>query len=570
MKVLGIHAVTHDPSAALLIDGEVAAAADEERFTRVKHATGALPIHAVRFCLEKAGIKPKDLDVVAYPWSRDVLRRTRWKYLGTTVHRRPSRFGAVLMHPYRRQKRREKLLYNTLRQTGIDPRRVEIEFVDHHMAHAASAFYFSGFDRAAVLSIDGVGEVQTTLCAEGRGGEIVPISEVLKPDSLGLFYTTMTEYLGFKANDGEYKLMGMAPYGDSSAVDIADFIESRNGAFELNQEYVNCSRKIAHIRGKHFSRALVKRLGPPRLGDAIAPPYTHVAAATQRLFEEAAMHVVDHHLAPVLDRTGGNLAFAGGCALNVVFNRLLIQHPKVHSLYVQPNAGDGGTSLGAAAFAAKKRGDDIQPMNQVQYGPDFTIEECRKVLDRFRIPYEEPEDIIEATAQLLSEGKPVAWFHGPMEWGPRALGNRSILGNPSVKDQTNDINLRVKFREAWRPFCPSILAEHGPEVFESDHDSPFMTFCYMVRKEWKDRIPEVVHVDGSARPQYIHKEHNPRFRKLVERFHEKTGIPCVINTSLNRRGEPIVCTPEDAVRMFFGCAIEYLVLEDLLVRKKPA
>ncbi len=569
MIILGVHAVTHDASAALIVDGRVVAAADEERFTRVKHAPGALPVNAIRFCLETAGIRPEQVDLVSYPWNRDVLRTRRWKYFANTVRRRPQRASMVHMRLYKRQRRRERLLDQTLRAAGFDRSRTTVEYVDHHMAHAASAYHFSGFDHAAVLSIDGVGEVQTTIYAEGQGAELRLIDEVLKPDSLGLFYSSMTEYLGFKANDGEYKLMGMAPYGDPSKVDMRDFVRFGDGKYELDIDYVQVEANDAYERGKHYSKALVDRLGPPRTGDAIAEPYTHVAAATQQLFEDAAMHVVEHHLGPVLERCGGRLAFAGGCALNVVFNRKLIEHPLVEELYVQPNAGDGGTSLGAAAWSAAKRGERIEPMTDVRLGPEYSTDECRAVLEKFRIPYEEPEDIVETTAQLLADGNAVAWFHGRMEWGPRALGNRSVLGNPAVEGQTNNINLRVKFREAWRPFCPSILAEWGPKVFESSHDSPFMTYCYGVKPEWRERIPEVVHVDGSARPQYVTAERAPRYRALIERFHAKTDIPCVINTSLNRRGEPMVCSPEDAVKMFFGCGLEYLVLEDLLVRKRP-
>jgi len=570
MIILGIHSVTHDPSAALLIDGKVVAAADEERFTRKKHAWGGLPVNAVNYCLDAAGIKPDDVDIVSFPWNREVLRKRRWKYFANTCRRRPRRISTVHFKLYKRQNKREKQLYKTLKNSGFDTNKVEIEFVDHHIAHAASAYYFSGFESAAILSIDGVGEVQTTIMAQGKGNKISIVDEVLKPDSLGLYYSAMTEYLGFKANDGEYKLMGMAPYGDPDKADLDGFVTWGNGGYNLNTDFVNCDASVATSKGIHYSKALVEKLGPPRTGNAIAPPYTHVAAATQKLFEKSAMHLVDHHLAPILKENGGRLAFAGGCALNVVFNRRLIEHPLVKELSVQPNAGDGGTSLGAAAWSAVKRGAAIDPMWDVQLGPGYTTMECEEALNKFHIPYEKPDDIIETTADLVAGGNAVAWFQGRLEWGPRALGNRSVIGNPGIKGQTNNINLRVKFREAWRPFCPSILAEWGNKVFDdSGHSSPFMTFCYNVKPEWREKIPEVVHVDGSARPQYVTKDVNPRYRAVIEKFHEKTGLPCVINTSLNRNGEPIVCSPEDAIKMFFGCGLEYLVLEDLLVRKKP-
>ncbi len=565
MIILGLHPVTHDVSAALVIDGKVVAAADEERFTRKKHGFGQLPVHAAAYCLKEAGIEPKDVELVAFPWSRDAILAHRWRYLRHTLRRRPTKALRSALDPLRRQKKREKKLERSLATLGIT--NAEVVPVEHHLAHAASAFYCSGFERAAIATLDGVGELATTLFAVGEGRDIKKLHEVYKPDSLGHFYSTMTEFLGFSALNGEYKLMGMAPYGDASKVDVSRLLRFANGTYRIHRDYVDTSRRSGW-RGKSlFSDALVEMLGPPREGSAIEAPYTDIAAATQALFERCSLHLIEHHLGDVLRETG-KLCLAGGCALNVVLNRKLTEHPLVDELFVQPNAGDGGTSLGAALYVAAQRGEPIVPGEQVYLGPAYGKEDCRAALERFRIPFEEPGDMPATVAALLAAGNPVAWYQGRMEWGPRALGNRSILGHPAHKGMTQDINKRIKFRETWRPFCPSVLAEHGPDIFDNAHDAPHMTVTFGVKKAWQEKLTEITHVDGSARPQYVRAEQNPRFRKVIEEFYKRTDVPCVINTSLNRRGEPIVCTPEDCLAMFHGSGVEFLALGDFLVRKR--
>jgi carbamoyltransferase len=296
----------------------------------------------------------------------------------------------------------------------------------------------------------------------------------------------------------------------------------------------------------------------------------HVAAAAQRALEDAVLSIVDRDLAPLLERHEGRLCFAGGCALNVRLNRRLIEHPRVRELWVQPAAGDSGTSLGAATWLAARRGESLHPMRQPYLGPEYDGAAIERELARLCVPSGRPDDIVETTADLLTAGKVVAWFQGRMEWGPRALGNRSILAHPAWPGISDDVNARIKFREKWRPFCPSILKEHGPEILGAEHDSPFMTFSFLATEKWKERIPEAVHVDGTCRPQLVSADLNPRFHRLLEAFKLRTQIPALINTSLNRRGEPMVCSPADALAMFYGSGLEYLVLGDYLIRKSPS
>ncbi|MBX3465397.1 MAG: carbamoyltransferase [Planctomycetes bacterium] len=574
MKILGLGCgLLHDPSAALLVDGELVAAAEEERFSRRKHAVKEEPVEAARWCLAQAGVKPDEVDVIAYPWSAAIMREKRWEY----ARRMLGRSATKAIRPFKRlaqeEQKRRRVLEGVLRELKIDPASVQVEYVEHHVAHAASAFHLSGFPSAAVLTADGEGELTSTLFLEGLpDGRMKKLKEVLKPDSLGLFYSTITEYLGFDAADGEYKVMGMAPYGDPTRYDLSKMLWlTDDGGFRCDDERVWVERELRVVPDKHISQRLIDELGPPRQGDDLHEPYVHVAAATQKLLEEVTVTLVERHLGDALKRHGGRLCFAGGVALNVKLNKRLIEHPLVDELFVQPASGDSGVALGAAAYAAALRGERVRPMGTAALGPSFTTEQVREVLDGFCIPYEVLEDAPATAADLLAKGEVVAWFQGRMEWGPRALGQRSILGNPTVRGTADDINRRIKYREPWRPFCPSMLAEKAHEVLETHgHDSPYMTFCFSVRPEWKDRVPEIVHVDGTARPQFVTPERAPRFHRLISAFERRTGIPVVINTSLNRRGEPLICSPEDALQMFFASGLEYLVIEDVLVRKRPA
>jgi carbamoyltransferase len=488
------------------------------------------------------------------------MRRT-WKS-------KPSNAYKSILKSADRAKRYRKKLRRMLEAGGIDANRVETVEVEHHLSHASSAYHLSGWDGAAIMTIDGKGEFTATMLAEGQGAEIEILREILNPDSLGLFYATLTEYLGFQANNGEFKVMGMSAYGDPGKVDVSPCVTFGDGSYRVNETYVWPVRS-RRFHGKRFPPEMVALWGPMREGDGLAEPYTHIAAATQKALEDTVLHLIDAHLLPVLERHGGRLCLAGGCALNVRMNRKLLEHPAVNELYVQAASNDAGTALGAATFAARQKGIALPKMTHPYYGPEYDAAAVKAALERYKIVGDElsEEACIELAADLLAAGQVVAWHQGRMEHGPRALGNRSILGNPAHPGTADAINEKIKFRETWRPFCPSLLAERSEEIFGTPHPSPFMNLSFTVTEEWRKKIPEAVHVDGSARPQTVTREQNPKFYRLIQAFEERTGLPVLINTSLNRRGEPMCCSPDDTLACFYGSGLEHLFLGNVYVSK---
>ncbi|MCX5707597.1 MAG: carbamoyltransferase [Candidatus Omnitrophica bacterium] len=569
MKILGIAApFGHDHAAALLVDGKIVAAVEEERFTRKKHADGQLPVNAINFCLKTGGLRPQDIDCLAHPWSFKAFMEKRWDYFFRTILSKPSRAYKRIIFSERAFKGQQEFVNRTLDQTGFDLKRIRINWVEHHLAHVASSFYFSGMKEAAVLSIDAGGEVVSTLLGTADGKGIKKLKEVVAPDSLGDFYATMTDYLGFDRGDGEYKVMGMAPYGDARKSDIRKIIrwDERKKTFHCNDEYVWVIRSKRARLDKVYSKKMVRDFGPERQGDGLSEPYIHIAAATQKTLEDITVNLIEAYLKDSLEKHG-NLCFAGGCALNVAMNRILLEKPYIKNLWVQPAANDSGTALGAAAFVAAQAGDSIEPMKHAYLGPEFTNSQIEKAIKDSGYKFYREKDICAIVANLLRDDNIVGWFQGRMEWGPRALGNRSILGNPTIRGTADRINSIIKFRENWRPFCPSILKEHAREILNSDHPAPFMTIAFKISPKWKNRIPEVVHVDGTCRPQVVDKELNPKFHKLIENFYHLSGVPAVINTSLNRRGEPMICSPQDALFMFKESGLKYLAMGDFLVKK---
>ncbi len=567
MIILGVGSpFVHDPSAAILVDGKLIAAADEERFIREKHARDKLPVNAINFCMKETGIKPEDIDWVAYPWSNWEYLRKLPLYVNRTWRTRPSRAFKALYQTPRTFRQKKKKLYNTLSACGIDPGGVKIGYVGHHMAHAASSFYLSDFDRAAIMSLDGTGEFTATFFGKGLNNKIEIIKEFIRPDSVGRFYSTVTAYLGFAVHDGEYKVMGMAPYGDPQKVRMDHILKFDRRRYRANDDYVWVTRSRRFDKERVFSKKMVSEWGPPRDTDSLSEPYIHIAAATQKRFEDVTIALMETYLGKELKKHK-TLCFAGGCALNVSLNRRLLEHPLVDRLFVQPAAHDSGAALGAACYVASKLGEEIRPMRHAYYGPSYTNKEIEGLLNRYKIRYTCHKDITEVGSKLLAKRKIVAWFQGAMEYGPRALGNRSILAHPSISGIADQINERIKFRERWRPFCPSILPEHQLDLLNTMHPSSYMTFSFTVNSAWRDRIKEAVHVDGTARPQVVDKDANPKFYKLLKEFYKLTGIPALINTSLNRRGEPMVCSPQDALDIFYGSGLEYLVMEDCLIEK---
>ncbi len=569
MKILGLAApFGHDASAALLVDGKIIAAAEEERFTRKKHANNQYPINAVKFCLKAAGLSPSDIDFIAYPWSMDALRQKRTEYFFRTFISNPSRAYKKFFRNSKELKDQNNFLSTTLSECDFDIANTKIEWVEHHLAHVASSFYLSGFSRSAVLSLDGGGEITSTLLGSADEKGIKKIKEIVAPDSLGNFYATMTDYLGFQREDGEYKVMGMAPYGSPTKVNLSHIVwwDDVKKTYHCNDDYVWVKRTKRARLDKVYSKKMVAEFGPERTGDSLSEPYIHIAAATQAKLEEISLKLIDAYLLDEL-KDNGSLCFAGGCALNVSLNRKLLKHPQIKRLWVQPASHDAGGSLGAAIYLAAKLGDKIETMRHVYLGPEFSNSEIEQELKLSGLNYKFSNDIAQTAAELLCQGKITGWFQGRMEWGPRALGNRSILGNPTIKGTNDKINSIIKFRENWRPFCPSILEDHAAEILNSNHPAPFMTLAFDVADNWKSKIPEAVHVDGTARPQVVEKDTNPKYYRLIKIFEQKTGIPVVINTSLNRRGEPMVCSPKDAFLMFKESGLEYLAIGDYLVSK---
>ena len=571
MIVLGLSgALGHDPSAALLADGEIVAAAEEERFIRVKHAHGRMPLEAARYCLEEAGLGPADVDAVAFPYARvGLFDRGRWHYARRHWYA-PDRALDAIFNGNRRFRRNRARVMGAGRELGIDWSRTRFEPVPHHIAHASSAYHLAGFaGDAAILSVDGKGEYTTTCFAAGEGRNIRVLREFHDPDSLAGVYGAVTEYLGFRMLDGEYRVMGMAPYGDPARFDFRPLLGCREGTLRVDTRLVNTVglRRHRHRgKGRYFSSELVRRFGPVRTGDDADEPYVHYAAAMQEAYEEAVLHLIDRHLGEVLARTR-RLAFAGGGALNVKLNQRILARADVDELFVQPAAGDSGTALGAATWVANRHGDAVRPMADVYLGPAYTSDQCLQAARERGFGLERLDDVPGRTADLLAAGHPVAWFQGRMEFGPRALGARSILGSPSVAGMADRINAEVKFRERWRPFCPSMTDAVAPAILGTTHPAPYMTVTFDVRADWRTLIPEVVHADGTARPQVVTPEANPRYHELLERLGTLTGAPVVLNTSLNLRGEPIACTPDDALDLFARCDLRWLVLEDWLVRK---
>lgn len=572
MIVLGLSgALGHDASAAILVDGKIIAAAEEERFIRDKHAKNKFPYEAAKFCMQQAGVKPEDVDIVAFPYAEIPLTtNARWHYAKRHWYA-PDRALDALFNGNRRFRRNRDKSLKLMADLGLT--KAKFVPVEHHLAHASSAYHLSGFkEKTAIVGIDGKGEYATTFFGYGENGKIHKIKEFYDPDSLGGMYGAITEYLGFDMLDGEFKVMGMAPYGDASKYDLSRLVTFENGELTVNTKLVNVvglRRYKENGKGYYFTPELIEWLGPKRHGDEIDDPYIHYAASVQALLEDVALKMIDYYLGDIIKETG-RIAMAGGVALNVKLNQRIIAMPHVKELFVQPASGDNGTSLGAATYTAHLAGETIQKMEHAYLGPAYTTEECIAACEAHpeKPVFTRVENAAQKGAELLASGNPLAWLQGRMEFGPRSLGCRSILGDPSYPGVADRINAQIKYRERWRPFCPSILDRVAVDILQTEHPAPYMTFTFDVNDAWKSRIPEVVHEDGTARVQVVTRETNPRYYALIEHLEQLRGVPVVLNTSLNRRGEPMICSPKDALDMFYGCDLEYLIMEDVLVTKK--
>ena len=577
MIVLGLSgALGHDASAAILVDGKIIAAAEEERFIRDKHAKNKFPYEAAKFCLKQAGIKSEDVDIVAFPYAEIPLSsNARWHYAKRYWYAPDRALDAIFNGNRRFRRNRDKSL-KLMAELGLT--NAKFVPVEHHLAHASSAYHLSGFkEKTAIVGIDGKGEYATTFFGYGEHGKIHKIKEFYDPDSLGGLYGAITEFLGFDMLDGEFKVMGMAPFGDASKYDFSRLAKFENGELIINTDYVNVvglrrykeAGKDGKSKGFYFTQKLIDWLGPKRSGDEIDDPYIHYAASVQALLEKIALEMIDYYLGDIIKETG-KIAMAGGVALNVKLNQRIINMPNVKELFVQPASGDNGTSLGAATYAAHLAGEKIAKMEHAYLGPAFSSAECIAACEVHpnKPVFTKVANFPQKAAELLAAGNPLAWFQGRMEFGPRSLGCRSILGDPSYPGVADRINAQIKYRERWRPFCPSMLDTVAEDILQTAHPAPYMTFTFDVNPAWNARIPEVVHEDGTARAQVVTRETNPRYYELIEHLEKLRGNAVVLNTSLNRRGEPMICSPTDALNMFYGCDLEYLMLEDILVTKK--
>ncbi len=554
-----------DAAAALVCDGRIVAAAEEERFVRRKHVT-ALPVHAIRYCLQEAGIALRDVDAIAVPWKYwQVGRRLR---LALTSMMRSAQLFRVKGTRSLERARQEWMELFRLQQelTGrVEAGAVRPVFLDHHLCHAASSFLVSPFERAAILVVDGASEADTTLMGLGEGNQITVLDRTPLPHSLGQFYAAMTAFLGFRPDQDEYIVMGLASSGEPTFAPVLrrDILRLLpGGRFELNTRLLDF-----HLaRAGYFVEEFVRLFGPARgASDDITQRHRDLAASAQLVLEEVLLGMGRHLRA--LTRAE-SLCVAGGVAYNCVANGRLRAELGFNDVYVPPAAGDSGAALGAALWWTAKRAPEVRKwcLPDAYLGPQFDEAACRSALQEAGLVAEFLPDarLYERVASELALGRLVFWYQGRMEWGPRALGNRSLLADPRREDMRELINSKVKCREAFRPFAPAVLADQAHTFFDVPAPSPFMQFTVPVKASAKGMLPAVTHVDGTARVQTVTRDANPRFYELLETFGRLTGVPVLLNTSFNVQ-EPIVCTPGEAVRCFQRTQVEWLVLGNLLV-----
>jgi len=537
-RVLGVNAVFHDPAAALVVDGRIVAAAEEERFSRRKHgkdpvpfSTWELPIQAAKWCLAEAGLDPASLDAVAYSYDpalcarSDDLVTAEWEGLRTLYAERAPRFLATAL-------------------PGLD--QAAVRHVPHHVAHAASAYLAGPSPSTAVMVLDGRGEASSYLAGRAGPGGLEVLATQALPHSIGLLYEEVTEHLGFRRSSDEYKVMALASYADAAHIDVfrGAVRVTPDGGFQVDPVDLG---------------SLVPRREPD---EPVDRRHAELAASVQRRVEEVILELA-HWLH---ERTGESaVALAGGVALNCVANSRLAAEGPFESVWVQPAAGDAGTALGAALYVADGLGDHVQPMSTAALGRSWSDDELRVVLEQSLVDYEESDDVAETVAEALAEDRIVAWFQGRSEWGPRALGQRSLLADPRQVANLERLNL-VKGREQFRPVAPMVLEDRAADVFVGPLPSPYMLFVHQVRAEWKGRIPAATHVDGTARAQTVQRDPDDAMSRVLEAFERRTGVPVVINTSFNTAGRPMVDSPHDALECFGSSPVDLLAIGPFVVR----
>ncbi|MGA2483131.1 MAG: carbamoyltransferase C-terminal domain-containing protein [Candidatus Acidiferrales bacterium] len=577
MNILGINAYHGNASAALVSDGRLVAAVEEERFNRVKYAAG-FPAQAIRYCLDEAGLTLGEIDHVAVP-------RNPWARLGTKL------LYALRMPSFARERVRVMAKFTGIREAlaqafDADPAKIQARFhrIEHHQAHLASTFFVSPFDRAAALSADGLGDFASTMWASGEGNRMRIGGAVAFPHSLGLYYTAVTQYLGFLKYGDEYKVMGLAAYGQPEHLDVfREIVQADHQAFRLSLDYFTHHRTGPEMSwaeadkapslGRLYSERMPQRLGPGRRPEEpVEARHRNLAAALQARLEEVYLGM----LRGLHAETGAAaVCLAGGVAFNCVANGKIFDATPFERVYVQPAAGDGGLSVGAAFFVwhqllGQPRGF---VMDHAYWGPGYSLERTRAAVEAadfmrsgYRVRELAEAELTRTAAKIVADGKILGWFQGRAEWGPRALGNRSIVADPRRAEMKDVLNRRIKHREPFRPFAPSILAEATGEYFEKSQPSPFMTLAYPVRAEKRAAIPAPTHVDGTGRLQTVSREANPRYWRLIREFGNITGVPVLLNTSFNDN-EPIVCRPEEAIDCFLRTQMDALALGDFLIEK---
>jgi carbamoyltransferase len=563
LNILGINWGAHDNAAALVQDGRLIAAAEEERFNRIKHAPYAYPLRAARYCLHEASITVQDLDEIVFSFHPA-------KGLGASIFHALRFFprGAFFMlaESVRRAWYAGSGIYSDY-FLHTSPRRTCHKWVDHHLAHAASAYFTSPYDQAAVLVVDGVGEWPVTTFFHARDRYLKRLRTVSLPQSIGFCYSAFTEYMGFEPFDAEYKVMGLAAYGDPARYrDVFRNILrlEPQGRYRLDLSYFNF--QYDYGRGQWYSRRMVEVFGPACPSSELPDQrFADIAAGLQERTEQVIFHMADwlHQV------TGSaNLCLAGGVALNSVANGKLLLRGPFQRIYIQGAANDAGCALGAALQrACAVHRFPRQELRHLYYGPSYSTDEIEKTLQATHMPYQALQDPAETAAQLLAADRIVAWYQGRMEFGPRALGNRSILADPRRAEMKDRINAAIKFREPFRPFAPSVLKEHALEYFQDIADSPFMILVTDVLPEKRASVAAITHVDGTGRLHTVEKEVNPLYWQMIHRFGELTGVPLVLNTSFNVRGQPIVNTPGEALATFYTSGLDALVIDRFLVEK---
>lgn len=598
MVILGISAFYHDSAAAILQDGKVIAAAQEERFTRIKHDE-SFPINAVQFCLRQSGFSINEIDAIAF-YDKPLLKFER--LLETYYHFAPK--GLISFLKAMPVWVKEKLFLKRIIKEelsvleGFDSKKIKFLFPEHHLSHAASAYYSSPFSDAAILTIDGVGEWATASISVGRGNAIELLKELHFPNSLGLLYSAFTYFLGFKVNSGEYKLMGLAPYGIPHSEEVENFVQiikeklvdiREDGSLSLNQEHFDYAVGLRMAKDKKWEKLF--GFSRRKEEDELTQHHCNLALAIQMVTEEIVLKMAQE--AKRITQSE-NLCMAGGVALNCVANGKLLQANIFKNIFVQPASGDAGGALGAAQAAyyihfQMVRKNEQEAMQHAYLGCEFSNQEIELDLKQHKAVFEQYEfdKLAKKSAELIADGKVVGWFQGEMEFGPRALGNRSILADARNEKTQQTLNLKIKYREGFRPFAPSVKAENVSDYFEIETASPYMLFVAPIKDKWRKNLPEnyydlplmerlyvprsvlpaITHVDFSARIQTVDKETNLRYWKLLDEFEKITGVPMLVNTSFNVRGEPPVCTPSEAYACFMRTEMDYLVIGDYLLSK---